>query len=292
MALCPVHGDRNEPNLSIDVTKNWFDRLAVQFRCFRCGANGDAVLEALGLSEHSQVIYHRGKEEFAWQPPKYAASLPSWAQLDEWREALWASDEHWRFVVETRGVDPRIARRFRVGWDDSRKRFTLPVADEAGDLVNVRFYAPDPPADRGKTENLPGHGTPPRLYPSPPPSDATKVVVAEGEWDVLVARSHGLTAVCGTHGADTWLPEWSGALAGKHVRFVYDCDEAGRDGAAAAAESVRRFAKSVGIVDLGLGDKEDLSDWFVKYSRSLDELRPLLNAKGVAGGGARGGQRA
>jgi hypothetical protein len=280
-ALCPVHEDRKVPNLCISVKKLYgVGPLASYFSCKQCHANGDAVLVALGLSEHRQSIFHDGLDGFN-APPERPHPLPSDDQIARCSDALFANSELLRYVTEARGVSEEVARDVGLGWHEGWECYLLPVRDETGDVVNVRCHRPD---GKPKMRNWKGHGDPPRLYPAPPPSDAKAVVVAEGEWDVLVARSNGLTAVCGTHGAGTWLAEWSAALAGKHVRFVYDCDDAGRAGAAKAAESVRRSAKSVGIVDLGLGDKEDLSDWFVKYGYSRDELRALLNDKSFAGG--------
>lgn len=289
VALCPVHGDGNTPNLCVDVTTNMHGLLAVQFRCVSCGANGDAVLASLGLSAHAQVIYHRGKDAFAYQRPKYAAPLPSVQQLNEWRSALRADEERWRYVTEVRGVATKTAHRFRLGWDAVRKRYTLPVTGKDGLLANVRLYNPDAEPPQGKMTHTTGHGAA-RLYPAPPRSDTARgVVVTEGEWDALVARSHGLVAVSGTNGAGMWLPEWSAALAGRPVAFVYDCDEAGRTGAAKAAASVARFAESVRVVDLGLADKEDLTDWFVKHGKSERELRALIMATPTAGAGEWGG---
>ncbi|HWJ62104.1 MAG TPA: hypothetical protein VNS19_09035 [Acidimicrobiales bacterium] len=290
VALCPVHDDYTTPNLCIDVTNNCFGRLAVQFRCVSCGANGEAVLAALGLSAHAQIIFHRGKEDFAQQRPKHVAPLPSAQQLDEWRSALQADEERWQYVTEVRGVAPKIAHQFRLGWDEADGRYTLPVWGEGGRLVNVRRYDPNSPEGHRKMINTNGYGKPARLYPYLPPSGARRVYVTEGEWDALVARSNGLTAFSGTHGADTWLPEWSAALAGRPVVFLYDCDDRGREGAAKAAASVvAASTKSVRVVNLGLEEHGDVSDWFAS-GRTVDDLRVRINATPIAGAGQGGGR--
>jgi hypothetical protein len=279
-AKCPVHDDR-EPSLCIDVRQfhAGLGSPTVFIRCPVCGANGDKVLAALGLSAHRQSIYHFGLEKFL-APPKPTRPLPSDDDLARCSDHLFGSPELLSYVTDVRGVSEEVARKVRLGFHEGLGSYVLPVFDEAGAVVNVRRYRPN---GIPKMRNWPGHGRA-RLYPAPP-VDAPAVVVAEGEWDALVARSHGLTAVSGTHGAATWLTAWSAALAGKHVAFVYDCDKAGRYGAKVAAESVRPVAQSVTVVDLGLGRGEDLTDWFVKHGRTLDDLRKLLNAKGVAGAG-------
>ncbi|MGI9121192.1 MAG: toprim domain-containing protein [Acidimicrobiales bacterium] len=251
-----------------------------------CQANGDAVLAALGLSGSTQVVYHRRNDELIHRRPKHAAPLPTDEDLRRWSSALWADEARLRYLLDERGLSERVVRRFRLGWNERQGRYTLPVAGPDEKLANLRSYKPN--AKARKMIPLRGRGG--QLYPQPPrTSDAEPVLVTEGEWDALVARSHGLTAVSGTLGAATWQPAWSAALAGRSVAFVYDCDKAGRDGAAHAAESVRSLAMRVRVVDLGLGPGEDLSDWFNVYQRTRDDLLGLI--AGTASLGRSGGGR-
>lgn len=287
VALCPAHEDK-EPSLCISVGPAYRTGLPTsKFSCKGCGANGDRVLAALGLSEHRKSIY--GLEGFNVQPKrKFVAPLPSDEQLANWCDHLRGEPRLMAYLSEHRALDLPTLDAWYVGYDEAFDCYTLPVLNEAGEVVNVRRYDP---SGRPKMRNLAGHGSPPRLYPCPPTSDDRAVVVAEGEWDALVARGHGLTALSGTHGADTWRPEWSTALRGRHVAFVYDCDGPGREYAPAHAAEVARFAKSVRVVDLApeRDDKWDLTDWFVS-GRSRDELRALINATPVAGAGRGGGR--
>jgi DNA primase len=290
MVLCPVHGDRHRPNLSVDVQRRFGPAATLFMHCKRCGANGDDVLDALGLAEWRQAIYHRNNDAVLQRRLTHAAPLPTNEELDRWSEALWADAARLRYLAEERGLSERVIRRYRLGWNEEQSRYMLPVAGDDGKLANVRRYKPDAHPDEGKMIGLRGRGG--QLYPAPPTaSDAAPVLVTEGEWDALVARSHGLTAVCGTLGAATWRPAWSGALAGLSVAFIYDCDDAGREGAAAAAGAVLPIARRVRVVDLGLGAGEDLTDWFVTYGRSADDLLRLIASTSSLereGGGGRG----
>ena len=105
------------------------------------------------------------------------------------------------------------------------------------------------------------------------------LILCEGEKDMLTAKSMGIVnAVAKIGGAKTW------ALAGKplenkRIIIVYDCDEWGREGAIQDATNlINRFDCSVKIVDLGLQDKEDLNDYFLKYGRSKQDFDGLIKA--------------
>jgi len=284
-AHCPMpeHPD-SEPSLRIDVAPDWADRLVTKFHCKGCGANGVDVLGAIGLAHCQQIVFHRGTE-FYRQPKERAHPLPDRLRIRAWMNYLDGSPSLRGYLVNERGLTRRTIRQHHIGFDEGRECYVLPVYEGAR-LVNLRRYFPGQPAGQ-KMRHLQGHGSPPRLYPSVP-SGRGPVVVAEGEWDALVARRNGLLAVSGTHGADTWQPEWSAALEDRHVAFVYDCDKAGREGAFAAAALVEPVARSVRVVDLGLAEKEDLTDWFVGHGRSVEELRSLINATPAAGAGTAG----
>lgn len=185
-----------------------------------------------------------------------------------------------------------VARRQRLGFDDGRERWTLPVY-ESGTLVNVRRYDPSAPKGVGKMKNAAGHGEA-RLYIAETRRRrlAETVLVCEGEWDALAAASHGLRAVSGTAGADTWRPAWSQRLAARDVVIVFDCDEAGRAAAAKRAANVAEHGASVRVVDLDpeRDDKWDLSDWFAegRTARDLLALADSVEPLGESRGGRRG----
>jgi hypothetical protein len=103
------------------------------------------------------------------------------------------------------------------------------------------------------------------------------IVVCEGEKDMLTALSKGVTnAVAKIGGAKSYLiggVNWEN----KNVVIIYDCDQPGRDGAKQdAINLIRHYKCNVKIVDLGLNDKEDLNDYFIKYNKTVDDLYTLF----------------
>ena len=201
-------------------------------------------------------------------------ALPSEEEVRGWQQALHTEPARMRFLYEARGLDDETIRGARLGW--TANRFTIPVFDADKRLVNVRHYGP-----RAKNKMLSetGHGTP-RLYlPYLSPSDTSTVLVVEGELDCLKAGQELDDAWCasgtGGAGAPPSVQELE-PLRGRDVVIAYDCDKAGKAGARKLAGWLETVAASVAILDLGLGEGEDVTDWFVKHDRSADDLRNLI----------------
>ncbi len=81
----------------------------------------------------------------------------------------------------------------------------------------------------------------------------------------------------GTAGAGTFKDEWAPKFKDKQVWITYDCDEEGRKGAQRAALALKGHAKKVRVADLALPDDgADVTDWFVRYGRTLKDFKALL----------------
>ena len=266
----PDHPD-SEASLCIDVKPyHGFGPMNVAIRCPVCHWKGSDVCQALGLPVR---ILFGDHERYRNDRPTYSEPL-SEENLGLCQERLLGAPEKLQYLHEHRGLTLATIDKYELGYDDGLDRYVLPVRNARRQLVNFRRYSPG--ATANKMVNAAGHGSPARLYPLPlplPPSGS--VLVVEGEWDALLARQHLLPAVTGTEGT-TWEDSWTRWLAGREVAFAFDCDKAGREGAAKAAAKVAKVAAAVKVIDLGLGDKEDVSDWFLKYGRSKADLLNLI----------------
>ena len=87
------------------------------------------------------------------------------------------------------------------------------------------------------------------------------IFVVEGEKDVDKLIDLGVTATCNPSGATKWKADYSDCLVGANVVVIPDCDEAGRAHAEQVAESIVARGGQAQIVDLGLQDGLDISDW-------------------------------
>lgn len=103
------------------------------------------------------------------------------------------------------------------------------------------------------------------------------LIITEGEKDMLVTLSQGIpNVVAKIGGAKTYILGGV-AMLNKQIIIIYDCDDAGREGAIADANALTRHAGAqVKVVDLQLGKGEDLADYFTKYNKTKDDLYDLI----------------
>lgn len=177
---------------------------------------------------------------------------------------------------DERGIGVDTIRAHQVGYHARTRRVAIPIRDEEGVARNVRLYSFK---DKGQQKMLSwqqGFGTA-RLWPLEALGpDSDYVFLCEGEMDRLVLADRGINAVTSTGGARTWKSEWSPSFQGLKVYIVYDCDVAGDEGSRKAAHSISEFASQVRVVRLGLGEGEDITDYFVNYGYSIQDLRQLV----------------
>lgn len=174
-----------------------------------------------------------------------------------------------------RGITRDTARRFRLGYDG--KRLTIPIFNKEGWCVNIRRYDLFKDGGPKMVSWREGYGSA-RLYPIESVR-GNKVFVVEGELDAILACQYGISAVTPAGGALTWKPEWSVQFKGKDVYVIPDNDAAGLKGAQTRQQLISKYAKTCTIVPLPLKEeKEDLTDWFMKYGGNTEKLRDLIGS--------------
>lgn len=107
-------------------------------------------------------------------------------------------------------------------------------------------------------------------------------IIAEGEKDMLTLQSFGIpNAVAKIGGAKTKVVAGIN-MSNKNIVIIYDCDDAGREGALADADYLTEtFACKVKVIDLGLQHREDVNDYFVKYGKTVTDLQDLIRNTSV-----------
>jgi hypothetical protein len=274
-AHCPT------PDHDDDTPSASFNLEAGVWHCQGCGEGGSLTTLAKRLRRwHKDGASAPGSRSTAVRRSAKGKGRPkpTDAQADGYHaRLLQQGGELLDYLVNERGLDVPTLVQYRIGWDVSKERYTLPVYDEAGQIVNIRFYRAGAKGSTPKMTNVPGHGKA-RIFGAKMLPKVETVVLCEGEWDSMLTVQNGIPAVSPTGGAKTFDPEWASLFNGKRVFIVYDCDKDGRIGAKRAAETLYPVAKDVFVVDLGLEDHEDLTDYFVKYGHASEDLRSVLNA--------------
>ena len=107
---------------------------------------------------------------------------------------------------------------------------------------------------------------------------SNKLVICEGEYDVMALISNGIDAITGTAGCSTWRPEWSWALSGKEVTILYDNDDPGRVGSERVLKKVLPYVKSERLASFPVDKCKgyDICDYF-KEGGSRGGLYEILN---------------
>ncbi len=270
-ASCPFCGHKDDFSVNIETG---------QFKCFYagCGEEGDAFdflmkLESLSFPQVKEELVKYGIGPLKDDPSPYKKkskkekpSLPE-HQIRGYVKAL--TDETIQFLRETRGLSKEVIDKYRLGYHEEKKRYSIPVM-QGGECVNIRLYLPNK-----KPKFLPiSPGRSIQLYPEDQLQNE-EVWLCEGEFDALCGISHGLKCITVTGGAGSWKDKFTGFFEGKKVNIVYDCDEGGKKGAEKIAGILSRVAE-IKVVDLGLGNGEDLTDWFVIYGKNKEELLELI----------------
>lgn len=103
------------------------------------------------------------------------------------------------------------------------------------------------------------------------------IIITEGEKDMLTAQSLGIPNVVAKVGGAKAHLIGGVNFHNRSVVIIYDCDDAGREGAQADAQALTtRFGCKVRVVDLGLKHGEDLNDYFYVYNNTVDDLVKLI----------------
>ena len=254
--LCEDPTTSNSPSASYNVDKG-------QWRCFSCQRGGSvaALLRALGKGTRTDKAADNVVDITSRQARTRIEPI-SEARILGYMEELRGRPDLLAYMMEDRGLARATLDRFKVGYDHQRDRYTFPVYDETDTLVNIRRY--DATAN-AKMINAAGHGSPARLYPlSNLKNGAAEVWVCEGEMDALLNTQNGFPTVTGTHGAATWLPEWSKHFHERTAFICFDNDKEGRLGARRVAKALLPTATAVWTVQVPVETEHgDLTDFWV-----------------------------
>lgn len=275
-AFCPIHeepGVSQTPSASFNFAKG-------QFYCF--GGCGGMPLSSLwkdlqnedGMEPSTDNVRNLTTAREKKEQKEPTVPLPTKDELDSFTEALLASPRPLKIMQDRRGYSIETIKRFGIGF--SKGRFTIPVYDESGELVNVRKYLPD--ARKASEKMLPwaaGYGER-RLFLPDALVNGDEVILLEGETDAMLARQFGFNAMSHTAGATAWNDAWSHKFEGKQVYICYDVDTAGRQGSHKVANSIGRFAEAVYIINLPLHNNGgDVTDFFVDQGGTAKQFQAL-----------------
>jgi hypothetical protein len=211
--------------------------------------------------------------------PKPKADPPSAAAVREWHSDLLNNRAAKRAFISKRGIDEESIEEFEIGWDG--QRYTIPIYDKNGKLVNVRKYKMGASDSEQKFLNHPGHGEA-RIFGLETLDESDFVILAEGEADRILMIQMGFPAISGTGGAGTFNPAWKDLLKDKTIYNAYDQDEAGEKGSLRAANTLAGAVVAYYRIKFPT-PKSDFTDFIVEEGHTAEEFEKLMIDAQMAG---------
>lgn len=281
--FCPLHEDP-ETSKSPSATFNFEKGL---FHCNGCGqgltlgqlwqiVKEDRADEARASAPSSSRSGRGRVRSIDDAPSKRSSKLPTDAEVLEFHEALLASPEHLRVMKEKRGLSLDTLRRFQLGWH--RERYTIPIRDGDGAIVNVRRYKADAKLPKDKMVSWAVGLGERRLFLPDVLADHDEVILTEGELDAIIGQQYGFQTMSHTAGASAWNNAWNPNFEGKTIFICYDVDDIGKQGARKVAMQLSKVARQVFVVVLpGVQRGFDLTNYFVDQGYSAKDFKSLLD---------------
>lgn len=289
---CPFHED-SRASMSINLaTGLWL--------CNGCDTKGNAEsfvreyeyeynMQVFSKQEAKEIVDEltKGQENPKNENKNKAKELNTISEneINKWHKNLLDEDEVLKPFMKKRLLNLMTINKYKIGYDRIDNRYTIPVRNENGDIIDVRKYAINISVRDEKDQMKmraykAGYGSN-KLFPIKNMSH-NMIVLCEGELDALLAEQEGFNAVTFTAGAGSSISEFINMFAGKDVVIIYDNDDAGRKGAKAKADILKTVASSVKSIT-NLVDKKggDVTDYFTDGGTSSELEKLIENAEEI-----------
>jgi DNA primase len=243
--------------------------------CYGCGFRIDRRMEALAYLLHLSVVgaIKRAAEFYEHEPPakeekRLRPLSPALAGV--YQGLLWTGRRDRLSWLRQRGLSDEIIKAAQLGHDTTR--FTIPVFDQIGRLVTIRFRRDDLygvkwwDSRNHVLRKLPKYSGPARynevcLYPVLDPSHR-HVFVTEGELDALRLIQEGYHAVTVTNGAGQMSRLFE--LLPSQIEMIYlvgDQDAVGR-----------RATHELFIEAIKRGYRVAMANWDLAWGKDVTDL--------------------
>lgn len=240
------------------------------FHCFTC----DKTYKEM---EFAEAILGKSKEDIM---KEYVSKSVLKSASDNWKDvqhkALLENINVINKLYDLKINDETIAN-LNLGY--MTNCLAIPVFKK-GDLVNIVRYNinkdPNIPKVRYNENTTSGDLVPFDIWKE----DYRPTIICEGEKDMIVARSHGFNAITLTGGSQSNIQtEYLSYFKDRDVYICYDNDDAGRKGSLKLYKDLSNHCKNLYNVDISKncpGNKEDVTDFFVKYNKDSKDFQAML----------------
>ena len=176
------------------------------------------------------------------------------------------NQKHKNWLIN-RGILPEILDKFEIY--SAYNRIVIPIKDLNG-IILFNKYRRDPEEIEGAKYTY-DFGATVKLFNIEILSKIKKVIICEGELDVLLLKSKGFEAVTSTGGATSFQKDWIPFFNDLDIYICLDNDKAGRLGTIKICQIIPQ-AKPIPLPQ-GEGIK-DVTNYFQKHS--VEEFKILM----------------
>lgn len=274
LVSCPFHNDGSNPNLAISLKHGGA----------RC--HSAQCAKAIGNIVHFESELRQIKESIAAKKlyREFIRPVVDGKKLSEYRAQLACRSERILQIKREMGLSYSSIRRFQLGFCAESSRITIPIYDQWGQCINVRFYRL--PSDRNgsdtsKIYNLKGFGGT-DSFPNSEIStfvDKLPIFIMASEKEAMLAIQDGFCALSSTSGEGNWSEDSNDALRGRTCFIIRDLDKAGEIAAEKLKSQIATVAKQTNILILPFRQKrkdwKDYADWRLREKHTAQELMLL-----------------
>lgn len=282
--LCPFHTEKT-PSCKVSPTG---------FYCFGCGAHGDCItflMETLGLSipdilksDNLEEYIVTTVEDNSQQRSRQKYRFPSPSLVLAYNKQLMKRPRKKTYLID-RGVGDCTIRKALLGYGKpldfshfTRPRYTIPVFNEDGKLLSIRYRIDPAYDDKSEPKYLAHPNTPTTLYNLSALKRYDHILYVGSELDAAALYfEHDINAIS-PPGECVFKPQWANYFANKYVLIWLDNDPAGKSGALNVYNHISALAKKVMIYTWDSTDlKMDIGDYLGLYGPDAikDELKTL-----------------
>ena len=243
----------NHPSAHVNTEENLF-------HCKACGASGSEVTMIQKLLDCNTNMAKKIHKCFETEE-----------NIEEWsKETLTEASKN---KAKNLGISEEVIQQLNIKTPEySDNVLAFPVF-MFGHLMDIRQYNPGGTPKVKSRSGCPTGLILPFDEWKDTPLDRITLLCA-GEKDMAIARTHGFNAITLT-GGETATPCQSTYFKDRQVAIVYDNDETGINGAYKLAKHLSKYTQYIKVVTNfheGMEKKEDITDFFMKYHKTRDDL--------------------
>src|SRR3989344_3428858 len=242
----------------------YFSRKTGQYHCKKCDVKGNI----LTLKKHFNDPFTPKEEK-----PKVNKRTLTPLLVEKYHKAL--SPEIINYLNKRGITDDRISQ-YKVGYISEYGTWwiAIPIKDLNGNYSFLKLRQDPKYGDKKMTWP---NGIEAQIYDWESLIMAKdRVLIAEGEMDALLMKSHGITCITNTHGAMTIDELWFEHFKPELEYFIcYDNDDVGKNGSNKLANALfNAGCVKINIITLPeeVGNKGDLGDYIIHLGLPIEDL--------------------